>query len=370
MFDLTFGLIQAIIGLETERDAYTIVDHTPVSHGPGVFLYRGNLMDKVFSTTNTQLKKLRARGLIISNGSRAKRILEMENYYNLINGYKSLFLNQSYSGTDEKYIPGTKFEEVHALYLFDRELRNLFIRYILELENNIKSILAHDFSGKYGHDNYMKVSNFDTSVKKWEKKTTAQKIGEIADLISRLQHEISRQLSKNNSMISHYMLEYGYVPLWVLVNTLTLGTISTFYSYLTQKDQNDIGRHFMLKPEEMNSFLQVLTIYRNACAHDERLYNLKALRRSMKPNSISTLPIHKRMNIPFNSSNNPIYGKNDLFAIIIIFKTMLPKSSFNKFFSSLKKLIKSLAKNIHTIPIEIILYKMGFPSNWEDIHSI
>lgn len=56
MFDLTFGLIQAIIGLETERDAYTIVDHTPVSHGPGVFLYRGDLMDKVFSTTNAQLK--------------------------------------------------------------------------------------------------------------------------------------------------------------------------------------------------------------------------------------------------------------------------------------------------------------------------
>lgn len=182
--------------------------------------------------------------------------------------------------------------------------------------------------------------------------------------------DISRQLSKNNSMISHYMLEYGYVPLWVLVNTLTLGTISTFYSYLTQKDQNDIGRHFMLKPEEMNSFLQVLTIYRNACAHDERLYNLKALRRSMKPNSISTLPIHKRMNIPFNSSNNPIYGKNDLFAIIIIFKTMLPKSSFNKFFSSLKKLIKSLDGNIHAISIEIVLYKMGFPSNWKDIQSI
>ena len=59
-------------------------------------------------------------------------------------------------------------------------------------------------------------------------------------------------------MISHYMLEYGYVPLWVLVNALSLGTIGIFYSYLKQKDQNDIGRHFLLKPEEMNSFLQVL----------------------------------------------------------------------------------------------------------------
>ena len=62
-------------------------------------------------------------------------------------------------------------------------------------------------------------------------------------------------------MISHYMLEYGYVPLWVLVNALTLGSINKFYSYLSQKDQNDIGRHFKLKPDEMNSFLQVLTIF-------------------------------------------------------------------------------------------------------------
>lgn len=43
-------------------------------------------MDKIFSTTNKQLRQLRTRGMVISNGSRAKRIIEMENYYNLING--------------------------------------------------------------------------------------------------------------------------------------------------------------------------------------------------------------------------------------------------------------------------------------------
>lgn len=216
----------------------------------------------------------------------------------------------------------------------------------------------------------MKVSNFDTSVKKWEKKTTAQKVGEVTELISKLQHEISRQLSKNNPMISHYMLEYGYIPLWVLVNTLTLGTISIFYSYLSQKDQNDIGKYFMLKPEELNSFLQVLTIYRNACAHDERLFNLKALRHNMKPNSISTMPVHQKMKLAVNSGNNPIYGKNDLFAIVIIFKIMLPKVTFRKFFSALSKQITWLDSRLSTISIDTILSQMGFPSNWGDIKSI
>ena len=300
----------------------------------------------------------------------AKSILEFENYYKLINGYKTLFLNTSKQQDGETYLPGTRFEELYALCLFDRELRNIFMRYILEIENNVKSILSHDFSKKYGHDNYLKISNFDTSVKRWEKKTSAQKVGEITALIANLQHEIARQLAKNNSMISHYVLEYGYVPFWVLINTLTLGTIGTFYSYLKQKDQNDIGRYFQLKPDELNSFLQVLTIYRNACAHDERFFNLKSVRNNLKPNSICTLPIHQQMNIQINASNNPICGKNDLFAIVIIFKTMLSASVFQEFFSRLENLIDMLSKQLTSISICDVEQQMGFPENWRDIAKI
>ncbi|MPW26113.1 hypothetical protein GC105_09945 [Alkalibaculum sp. M08DMB] len=163
-------------------------------------------MDKIFCTTNSQMRKLRSRGMKIY-GSRPKQIIEMENYYNLINGYKDLFIDQNYSGPDEKYKSNTNFYEIYALYLFDRELRNIFIRYILEIENNIKSVLSHIFSDKYGHDNYLKISNFETSLKPYEKnKTQAQKVGEVSSLIANLQNEISRQLSKNNSMISHHML--------------------------------------------------------------------------------------------------------------------------------------------------------------------
>ena len=49
------------------------------------------------------------------------------------------------------------------------------------------------------------------------------------------------------------------------MNTLTIGTISVFYSHLEQQDQNNIGRFFSLKPDELKTILQVLTLYRNAC---------------------------------------------------------------------------------------------------------
>lgn len=303
-------------------------------------------------------------------GSRSKRILEMENYYNLINGYKELFIDTTYTGTDEKYKLDTDFYEVYGLYLFDRELRNIFMRYILEIENSVKSILSHNFSAKYGHDNYLKITNFNTVLKPNEQKTRSQKVGEISDLIANLQKEISKQLSKNNPMISHSMLNYGYVPLWVLVNTLTLGTISIFYSNLFQVDQNDIGKKFNLRPEEMTTILFVLSIYRNACAHDERFYNLKAVNKNMRPNMIKTNSIHTTMRIPRDPSGNPVCGKNDLFAVVIIFKLMLSKNSFNKFCTSIKTEIDKTQRQLNTIVIDDVLKSMGFPQNWLDIKNI
>ena len=88
-------------------------------------------MDKVYSSTNDQIRILRSRGMNIADDGSAMQVIDLENYYNLINGYKQPFLDATYSGSDERYLPGTEFEEIHSLYLFDRELRNLFIRYIL-----------------------------------------------------------------------------------------------------------------------------------------------------------------------------------------------------------------------------------------------
>ena len=328
------------------------------------------LVKKEFSTLDEQLGKLRNRGLRINNEKRVKRILERENYYNLINGYKDLFIDKPHDGSDERYLEGANFNELLALYLFDRELRSLFLRNILEIENNVKSVLAYDFSMKYGHDNYLKIANFNTEVKHWEKKSSAQKVGEVADLIANLNREVSNQLKKNSPMISHYVLNYGYVPLWVLVNTLSLGTVSIFYSYLTEKDQNDIGRHFRLKPDEMSKFLFVLSLYRNACAHDERLFSLKSRKKDMNPNSIKTNPLHNAMKIPIGADKNPVKGKNDLFAVVIIFKIMLSRKSFNRFYYLQKGLIENLSKELNTISIDKVLERMGFPENWMDIKGI
>ena len=311
-------------------------------------------MDKVFMTTNAQMQLLRSRGLQIS-GSYEKQILERENYYNLINGYKSLFLEKTYQGQGEKYRAGAMFREVYALFLFDRELRSLFLRYILEIENNVRSVIAHDFAKKYGHDNYLRINNFDKS---------HANLSDIADLISILQREIANQIRKKNPMIMHYVVTYGYVPPWVLVNISTFGTMSKFYSFLKQKDQNDIGKHFGIMPHDMKIYLKNLAIARNCCAHDERFFDIRV------KSQISSNPIHSALKIPSVRSGQHTMGKNDVFSIVIIIKQLLPKRAFNKFFYSLKALVDKLSGNLSTISINDINTELGFPLDWMQIKDI
>ena len=128
------------------------------------------MADKSYKSYRQQLNILRSRGMAIgkgSQGSRVMRILERENYYNVINGYKELFLASKATATaDETYKTGTTFDEVYALYNFDRELRNIYLKYLLKLENTFKTVIAHEFSAKYGHDNYLKIENFDNSTER------------------------------------------------------------------------------------------------------------------------------------------------------------------------------------------------------------
>jgi hypothetical protein len=58
-------------------------------------------VERPFTTIENQIKKLDARGLNVSD-PQVKDILAMENYYNVVNGYKWLFIDKIYTGPDEK----------------------------------------------------------------------------------------------------------------------------------------------------------------------------------------------------------------------------------------------------------------------------
>ena len=68
--------------------------------------------------------------------------------------------------------------------------------------------------------------------------------------------------------------------------------------------------------------------------------------------------------------NEYIYGKNDLFALFIIFKCVLKECEFQDLALEIEDNINNLDYNLKTIPVSKILDRMGFPGNWKELTTI
>lgn len=320
------------------------------------------MAEKAFKSYRQQLQTLRARGMIIgkgSQGSRVMRILERENYYNIINGYKESFLaSKATATTDEVYKTGTTFDEVYALYNFDRQLRVIYLKYLLKIENTFKTVIAHEFSARYVHDNYLKTENFDTSGER--------NISSAVKLIGDIQQEIARQMNKHHLVVTHYMTEHGHIPLWVLVNVLTFGKIENFYKCMKPSDKTVIAKQFHLQPEELAKFMHMLALARNKCAHDERFFDIR-FRERIHTKSIKNFSALGLVRTPDGSYT---YGTNDAYAIAVMFALLLGKTDLNEFVSSMKAAFSKLQKRLHTIPATDIMLIMGYDTNWTNLTGL
>jgi len=309
------------------------------------------MSEKVFKTHDEQLDILARRGITLSpyaERKKAKLIIQREGYYKLINGYKEPFLSQK--GPDEQYLPGTTVGEIHSLYCFDRELREIFLRHILHVETNIKSLISYCISENYGHENFLKYNNFNTAMKDADKQISAV----LAD--------IQRQVSSNTSdpCIKHYLNNYGYLPMWVLNNILTMGAISKFYSIMKTKDRQSISKIFKILDNDLESFLYYLSIVRNFSAHGNRLYCI----RTTKP--LANTNVHKNLSIGIRQ-NEYVNGKRDLFAAVIALRYLISVNEFKHLIDELAETTDWLSRRLNIIGIDKILSSMGFPANWKEI---
>lgn len=83
-----------------------------------------NLLKKPFLDYQAQIKYLKQKQLVINDEASATTALEKVSYYGLINGYKDIFKDPATSS----FYPGTTFDDIYNLYLFDAELRDVFLK--------------------------------------------------------------------------------------------------------------------------------------------------------------------------------------------------------------------------------------------------
>ncbi len=305
-------------------------------------------MKKEFKTIEEQIEILKERNLIIDE-EKARDIFRDNNYYYVINGYKDLFIDES--NKEEKYKDGTVLEEIFAIYKFDSELRSIFLKYILNVERRIDTYIAYEFSKQYGEQNYLTESNFNNN------KANNSK---IKNLITEINLNINIQVRNGNKMLSHYIRNYGYIPLWVLIRIITFGQISKFYDLMKQQDQNKVAKNFKIREKELKTYIHNLAIIRNICAHDEKLYDIRLKNTIMKNN------IHQKLNLNLQNGQYT-NGYKDLFSIVIILKVLLKEKEFKEFYTLIINEIEELKNEIKSIDFSQVLDKMGFVEDYKKL---
>ena len=309
------------------------------------------MIEKQFKNLDQQIEIFKHKGLTIHDEEYAKQVLLRENYF-FLSGYRHLFFK---SRTEKVFIKGTTFEELYSLFLFDRSFRNVFFKYLLVIENNLKSITSYQLSKKYGYRerDYLKAKNFTNHPEKQR---------QVNDLLKKMKRQIRVNGSQHSATL-HYVSNYGYIPLWILVKVLSFGIVCEMFSILKSEDQKEICKIYNIEVDDFLVYLPILANYRNLCAHEDILYENRTQKQ------IDDTIYHQLLDIP-KENGEYIYGKCDLFALLIIMRQMLLTEDFKNMIIELDNVVQTLNYNLTSNKIEKVLHRMGFPENWKDLAGI
>ena len=285
---------------------------------------------KPFKTYAEQLQILMDRGLTVDNEDDALHILKHHSYYRF-SAYRFPFQDAV-----DQFRAGTTFEQLWALYCFDRILRQLVSEACKAVELSIRARWAHCLSEKYGSQAYE-----DSTIFRDQQRHT--------QLLASLDRELNRS---DEVFVTHYQSTYNMQrpPIWGACEVMSFGLLSRFYENIARTgDKKAIARTYDLSVDGLKSFLEHSVYLRNLCAHHSRLWNRRftitvSLPQSRPAGIISSLhpPEDRR-----------IY--NSLVLLGYMLSVVEPASDWKK---RLRAHLETLHGPSHT--------EMGFPADWRE----
>lgn len=240
--------------------------------------------DKIFKTIEEQVQILESRNLLFLDRNAASQSLQKFGYYEIINGYKDIFLNDP---TDDSagYKPNITFEHIFNLYNLDKTIRNE-IRSVLDdfeliLKQNLSYVIAENISEQ--HSVYTDKSNFSSGkLHKYKERETTDR--------DTLLKEFKKATYSKEEPFNFYIKTHANIPPWIMVKNFSFGNTIYWYklSDSTIKDKI-VARMFGIPYDFFNTLnppfnltnlfgdlLNLYLDYRNACSHGKRIYNMRS----------------------------------------------------------------------------------------------
>ena len=247
-------------------------------------------------TYDEQIIKLENHGLIITDKIFAKKVLSTLNYYRFA-GYIFQFKT---ANTDPQYKSGITFEQIYKIYKFDEALRHILRKYIEIAEvyyrTQISYVFSHAKCTESPYNQHYDETNF------YNKNGYNEVLNNI---------EKEKGHYRDSLVVKHHKKKYsGKMPLWVIVEIMSLSNISKLYSCMYYSEQNAIASEVGTSRSVLINHLHCISVLRNKCAHAARLYNTVF-------NPPAKLP-------PSFLKRHPAFKNNTFFAYILILVQRLP----------------------------------------------
>lgn len=328
----------------------------------GIFSFMDNniIFDKPFKTYEELISIMEERHISVPDKEFAIQVLQNYSYYGIINGYKNTFLQVPNS---DSFIPGTNFNELYTLHIIDTSLNNIIFKYILFLENALKSRISYLVAQKYGvytnpldlrcleENDYLYKKNYSTSS------------GKRTNVLRSLKERISKDTK--SPIMQHYLNDKNHIPPWILTTSIPYGLTIEWYNILNSDDKQDICNSFiapgLLTPEQSKEFvrksLELTKEYRNKIAHGNRTFSMISLPQLPKVQTLSLT-----FNVISEEEYNNRMGQNDTFAVLLALIIMLSdKYLISNFYSELLNIL-SPYKGIR-FNSQSIFDVLGFPND-------
>ena len=223
-----------------------------------VFSCPGMSFQKPALTYEQQIELLKSRGLTILDEAFAKHCLAHFNYYRL-SAYRRPFTEP---GNYDRFRAGVTFDDLWALYCFDRKLRGLVTEGTKSVEISVRSRWAYEIGHHYGPLAYENPANFNNL--KIHKET-----------LERIDRELVRT---RDETILHFRRKHQMPrpPVWAVCEVMTFGTLSQLYAIMREnRIRKEVAASYDFSPDVLESVLHHLSYVRNICAHHGRLWDRK-----------------------------------------------------------------------------------------------
>ena len=244
--------------------------------------------EKPHLTYEEQIAKLVGRGLDVPDTAAAAEALKTIGYYRLsayLHTFRPVDPNGA-PGHDERlnaYVDGSTFDQVVALWTFDRALRLVLLDGLEQFEISLRTSLAYH-AGKLDPFVHHLPGLLNEEFTAQPPTTQLDRLSAYDDWLMKYLERV--ESAKNEAFVKWFAHKYdSRLPIWVAIEIFEFGQTARLVRGMPLSVRRSIAADFgfIETQKDFQSWVAALNGLRNVCAHHSRLWNRSLIAVGSRP---------------------------------------------------------------------------------------